>query len=158
SSGQKIESPVSVSPLMIAQFIADSPRWAGSRLGWYWIVPSLGTANTSSGRNSVTKAITHRSISMLSHRLRPSAVVSAEVDTSGSPLASPSAYSGSVFSSDGSGADTTDTVTPSESSRSSTALPNAFCTIRAIRSTGTSNDITIKAATVACPSDLVAIG
>ena len=41
-SGQKMLRPVSASPLMTDQLIAEEPRWSGSRLGWYWIVPRVG--------------------------------------------------------------------------------------------------------------------
>ena len=61
-SGQKIVSPVTVSRLMIAQLMADEPRCSGSKLGWYWIVPSRGAVNASFGSISVTNAITPRSL------------------------------------------------------------------------------------------------
>ena len=60
-SGQKIESPVSVSPLMIGQLIELGPRNFGSSDGWYWIEPLVGIFRNSSGTNSVTYAMTCRS-------------------------------------------------------------------------------------------------
>ncbi len=60
-SGQKIESPVSLSPWMIGQLIALGPRYFGNSEGWYWIEPLVGILRNSSGTNSVTKAITCRS-------------------------------------------------------------------------------------------------
>src|SRR5262249_50186399 len=60
-SGQKIDSPVSLSPWMIGQLIALGPRYFGSSEGWYWIEPLVGILRNSSGKNSVTKAITCRS-------------------------------------------------------------------------------------------------
>ncbi len=60
-SGQKIDSPVSVSPWMIGQLMALGPRYFGSSEGWYWIDPWVGMLRKSSGTNNVTNAITCRS-------------------------------------------------------------------------------------------------
>ena len=54
SSGQKIESPVRVSPQMTGQLMELPPRCRGSREGWYWMEPCTGTFSTASGTNRVT--------------------------------------------------------------------------------------------------------
>jgi hypothetical protein len=54
SSGQKMVSPVRVSPWMIGQLIELGPRCLGSSEGWYWMVPSLGASSTCCGTSSVT--------------------------------------------------------------------------------------------------------
>ena len=54
SSGQKMDSPVLVSPQMMGQLMELPPRWRGSRDGWYWMEPWTGTFSTASGTNAVT--------------------------------------------------------------------------------------------------------
>ena len=54
SSGQKMVSPVLVSPWMIGQLIELGPRCFGSNEGWYWMVPRLGASSTRCGTSSVT--------------------------------------------------------------------------------------------------------
>ena len=53
---RNVVTPVSVSPLMIAQLIGAAPRYWGSSEAWRLKVPSRGMAQTTSG--SMRKAIT----------------------------------------------------------------------------------------------------
>ena len=53
-SGQKMLSPVFVSPKMIGQLMELGPLCMGRREGWYWMVPSVGTPSASSGTKRVT--------------------------------------------------------------------------------------------------------
>ena len=57
-SGQKMVSPVSVSPLMSGQLMALRPRCRGRSEGWYWMVPCVGTERNPAGTICVTKAMT----------------------------------------------------------------------------------------------------
>ena len=54
SLGRKMLKPVSVRPRMMDQLIDDAPRWSGSRLGWNWMVPLVGTVQKACETNWVT--------------------------------------------------------------------------------------------------------
>jgi len=55
-SRKKVVTPVSVSPLMMAQLMGAAPRYCGSSAAWTLNVPYLGMPHTTSGsmRNATT--------------------------------------------------------------------------------------------------------
>ena len=95
SSGQKIESPVSVSPMMIGQLIELRPRCLGSSDGWYWIVPCVGMSRKAFGTTSVTKAITCRSGARARNSSRTAGSRYDSGWHTGSPAASAASFRGS---------------------------------------------------------------
>ena len=94
-SGQNTVRPVSVSPMINGQLIALRPRCLGSRDGWYWIVPCVGTERNSGETMSVTKAMTWRSGAKARSDSTTSGSRNEAGRTSGSPAAWAAAASGS---------------------------------------------------------------
>ena len=104
-SGQKMVRPVSVSPLMIGQFIALEPRCSGSRLGWYWIVPR-GGSREDFARDDVRDEGHHAEVGFERCARRPGpplSLSSMRVRDDGSPAASAAAQRGSLRSPIGAG-------------------------------------------------------